>query len=130
VAPQVGTYYDLDAGQNDMIAFDGGGNIRWTVPNETPQIATADGGFIGESGITYDANGNATGQIANLPTYSWLGSAYHVGSVEQVVFTAPLYASTFFAALQGGNPSTAAPGQPATGPYQIPETMYMRSFAT
>ena len=34
--------------------------------------------------VTFDQNGGATGQM-NLPTYSWLGNAYQVGSVEQVV---------------------------------------------
>jgi hypothetical protein len=80
----VGSYQD-GSGQTDMVAFDASGNVRWTVPNETPQIATDDGGVIGESGITYDANGTATGQIDNALTRSWFGYAYQVGSVEQVL---------------------------------------------
>ena len=79
----VGTYQG-SSGQTDMIAFDISGNVRWTVPNDTPLIATADGGVIGQSGITYDANGNATGQIDSASTRSWFGYAYQVGSVEQV----------------------------------------------
>ncbi len=63
----LGTVGDYNTGDNDMVAFDAAGNVRWTVPNETPQIATADGGVIGQSGITYDQNGNATGMIANMP---------------------------------------------------------------
>jgi len=71
--------------QDNMVAFDASGNVRWVVPNEQPQIATDDGGVIGASGITYDANGNATGQIPNMPTYSWLGYQYKIGSVESTV---------------------------------------------
>ena len=48
-----------------QIAFDPAGNVRWVVPNETPQIATADGGVIGQSGTTSDQYGNAT--RANSP---------------------------------------------------------------
>ncbi len=79
----VGTFEDPDTYNDDMVAFDAAGNIRWIVPNETPQIATADGGVIGQSGITYDQNGNATGQMA-MPIQSWTGNAYQVGSVDQV----------------------------------------------
>src|SRR5262249_33578236 len=64
---------------NGMVAFDQSGNVRWTVPNEEPKIATADGGVIGKSGIMYDQNGSVTGQVGTLPTYSWKG-AYQRGS--------------------------------------------------
>jgi hypothetical protein len=60
-----------------MIAFGSSGNIKWSVPNDSPQIATADGGVIGSSGVTYDSQGRATGQIANLPIQSWTGNSYH-----------------------------------------------------
>jgi len=50
----------------NMIGFDGSGNVKWSVPNDSPQIATADGGVIGASGITYDSNGNATGRVAQV----------------------------------------------------------------
>jgi hypothetical protein len=49
-----------------MVAFDASGSTHWIVPNETPQIATADGGVIGQSGITYDQNGSATGMMPIL----------------------------------------------------------------
>jgi hypothetical protein len=91
----VGSYY------NDMIAFDASGTARWIVPNETPQIATADGGVIGQSGITYDQNGNATGMIASLPTYSWLGYAYQDGPTTQVQARS-LYAALGFWSFLGG----------------------------
>ncbi len=35
------------------------------MPNDYPYIATADGGVIGYSGVTYDSQGRATGQIGN-----------------------------------------------------------------
>jgi len=99
----VGEYLDPNTNNNDMIAFDAAGNIRWTVPNETPQIAAADGGVIGKSGITYDQNGNATGQVSQL-TYSWTSNAYQLGSVEQVL-ARPIYAALGFWSFFGGNSS-------------------------
>ncbi len=71
------------ASENAIFAFDASGNLRWVVPNDTPQIATADGGVIGLSGITYDQNGNATG-IMTMPIQSWTGNLYRVGSVDQL----------------------------------------------
>ena len=50
------------------------GNVSWSVPTDSPQIATADGGVIGSSGITYDSQGRATGQTY-LPIQSWTGNA-------------------------------------------------------
>ncbi|MFY9726260.1 MAG: hypothetical protein WB579_12515 [Bryobacteraceae bacterium] len=99
----VGTFWDPSGTYIDMAAFDATGNVRWTVPNEQPQIATADGGVIGQSGITYDQNGNATGQIS-LATYSWLGYAYQDGPVTQVV-ARQLYAAESFWPFAGANNS-------------------------
>ena len=65
-----------------MVAFDATGNVRWTVPNDQPQFATDDGGVVGQSGVKYDQNGNATGTI-DLGTQSWLGYTYHIGSVQE-----------------------------------------------
>ena len=93
----VGSYY------NDMIAFDASGTARWIVANETPQIATADGGVIGQSGITYDQYGNATGQIS-LATQSWRGNSYTDGDVDQVVENPPPTALSLWAEA-GGSPS-------------------------
>jgi len=99
----VGTFDDQNTYNNDMVAFDATGNARWIVPNDTPQIATADGGVIGQSGITYDQNGNATGMMGNLPTYSWKG-AYQIGSVESLLpFFDPAFISQSYAAVPGGN---------------------------
>jgi hypothetical protein len=87
-----------------MIGFDQSGNVKWSVPNDTPQIATSDGGVIGASGTTYDQNGNVDGQLASVPTYSWVGNAYQLGSIDQVTAFMINYASTF-AALVGANNS-------------------------
>jgi hypothetical protein len=94
--------------QSNMVAFDSGGNIRWTVPNEQPQIATADGGVIGQSGTTYDGAGNATGQIANLPAYSWLGNGYVIGSVDRIMPTPLFAASSFWAFIQASQSGNRA----------------------
>jgi hypothetical protein len=106
-------------GNNDMVAFDAGGGVRWMVPNETPQIATADGGVIGASGIAYDAGGNATGSVGSLPTYSWLGYAYQDGAAAQVVAD-PLYVATSFWPFVGANSSNnfTANQQPWFAPLQ------------
>jgi hypothetical protein len=73
------------------------------VPNENPQIATADGGVIGQSGTVYDQDGRATGMV-DTPTQSWLGYAYQVGSVDQV-FMPPLFVAMSFWPFSGANNS-------------------------
>ena len=100
----VGTFTDPNTYNNDMVAFDATGATRWTVPNETPQIATADGGVIGQSGITYDQNGNATGMIPNMPTQSWMGNAYTDGPVDSVA-AALVDVALSFNAFADGSPS-------------------------
>ncbi len=109
----VGTVTD-DQNNEYMIAFDSGGGVRWMVPNETPQIATADGGVIGQSGVTYDQNGNATGQIANLPIYSWYGNAYRFGSVDQVLSNVFNWAASFWPSANGNASGNGTASQPAT----------------
>lgn len=86
-----------------MIAFDSTGNVRWIVPDETPVLATADGGVIGISGIKYDQNGSAVGYTTKA-TQSWRGNTYQVGSVERLGSPATLLAQTLWAQV-GGNPS-------------------------
>ncbi len=99
---QDGSFIGTD-GNGNMLAFDASGNIRWSVPSETPAIATADGGVIGASGTMYDANGMATGSMGPLPTYSWKG-AYQVGSVDaEVPEFDPALMATSYAAVPGGN---------------------------
>jgi len=103
-----GTFYGK-ANNVNMIRFDQSGNTIWSVPGDSPQIATADGGVIGSSGITYDNNGRATGQVS-LPIQSWTGYAYTDGPVDQVVLPATAMASTFAVWPWGVN-NTATPQQ-------------------
>jgi hypothetical protein len=93
---------------NFMIAFTQSGGTLFTVPNDTPQIVTLGGGVIGTSGTTYDQNGNVTGLIANMPTQSWLGLAYQLGSIEQTSFEPVPEDLSFWSSL-GGNPSIVNP---------------------
>ena len=98
--------------QTNMVAFDQAGNVRWMVPNEYPLLATDDGGVIGQSGVSYDQNGNATGQSSLSATVSpgWfgniLGTGYSVqsGEVTLIAASSVSYAPTF-AAFIGGNAS-------------------------
>jgi hypothetical protein len=94
----------------DMVSFDQSGSVRWIVPNYSPLMATADGGVIATSdyvsATVFDQSGNATGQIANMPTQSWTLNEYQVGSVDQVVAMALLFApgwSPFAGANASGN---------------------------
>ena len=70
----VGKAYD-DQFNEFMVAFDASGNARYSIPNEYPQIALADGGVIGSSGATYDVNGSARSRV-NLSTQTWTGNEY------------------------------------------------------
>jgi len=103
-----GSYVGIVSAQqgNMMVAFDQSGKTLWTVPNDGPQIATSDGGVIGASGVTYNQNGNASGQIADL-NQSWTENTYQLGSIERlmnasIIPPAPSYWS-FSAANQSGN---------------------------
>jgi len=89
--------------QTNMIAFTSSGTTLWTQPYDTPQIATAGGGVIGASGTTYDQNGNANGQLANMPTQSWTGNSYRLGSVNDVAFPATALANSFLIWPWGGS---------------------------
>jgi hypothetical protein len=117
----VGSYY------NDMIAFDASGNVRWIVPNETPQIATADGGVIGQSGITYDQYGNATGMIPNMPTYSWTENAYTDGPVDQVSAALVDFALSFKSSI---NPLVYGMAQNGTAVKYVPSPMFIPATLT
>ncbi len=90
-----------------MVDFDSSFNVKWSVPgNYGPMIATADGGVIAKTSdtgaATFDSNGNATGQMAGLQTYSWKGAYQLLGTTELVVQPRPAIAATF-TATQGGN---------------------------
>lgn len=102
---QDGTFYGTDDTYSNMVHFDQTGKVSWSVPNDYPAIALADGGVIGYSGITYDSNGNADGQIGNLPTKGWLGDSYQIAGSLQSVEPVPVNPATSFWAFFGGNPS-------------------------
>ena len=98
--------------QTDMVAFDQAGNVRWMVPNEYPLLATPDGGMIGQSGITYDQNGNATGQ-GNLYTQSWTYNMYQVvGLVDRLAVLPTLLATSFWAFQAANNSANLAAALP------------------
>ena len=110
-----GTYVgDISRGSypnesSSLAAFTPAGEILWTVPGSYfPQIATADGGVIAQTGagtyVTIDQNGRATGQLT-MPSQSWLGYTYNEGSVEQS-FLIPIDAADNFWDFAGGNPSS------------------------
>jgi hypothetical protein len=103
---QDGTFYGIDNGSGNMAKFDQSGNEQWSVPGDSPQIATADDGVIGASGTTYDSSGNATGQIGSLPTKAWFGDSYEdVSNSIQSVDAVPVNPATSFWAFLGGQPS-------------------------
>jgi hypothetical protein len=89
-----------------MIRSDQSGNTIWSVPGDSPQIATADGGVIGSSGITYDPQGRATGQTVT-PIQSWTGNAYPQpqGTAAQVADPLTDIDGSSFWPQAGGNPS-------------------------
>jgi hypothetical protein len=132
-----------------MVAFDATGNALWSVANEQPLVTTEDNGVIGTSGITYDQNGNATGQGAvkadikfdqngvltgkSIVSPGWLGNvlgtAYSAdsGVLADTVAPKTAYASTF-AAFTYGNASgngtainQSLSGVPSTFAEQLPD---------
>jgi hypothetical protein len=107
---------------HSMVTFTLSGQLLWSQPNYVPQIATSGGGVIatsldGSTTATFDANGNQTGKLASLPTRSWTGGAYKLGSVESFyTLLAALEAGSYYA-VAGGNPSgTSAAVQEAPYP--------------
>jgi len=89
-----------------MLAFTSSGQQLWSQSNDTPQVATSDGGVIGSSGTTYDENGYVRGQTANLPVQSWTGFTYQLRAANQIAFPATVLATTF-AIWPWGGPNTA-----------------------
>ena len=101
---------------SSMLAFDSSGNIRWTVPNYFPGMATADGGIIGSlvrsfdwstgtfTGATFGANGAATAQVVLQTYYSWKGSySLAVGSSVQSVAALFPHLLPLYGAVSTGN---------------------------
>ena len=110
----VGTASTSEYVQGPMTAFTASGQQLWSQPNYTPQIATAGGGVIAASTsgsgqtVTFDANGNQTGQLANVPTQSWIGGSYLLssgGGLQSLSLAGFDYASSFTAMLGGNNSS-------------------------
>jgi hypothetical protein len=107
----------LGWGWNDdgqyMAAFDQTGNVRWAVSGDLPQIATADGGVIGQSGIVYSQKRRR--RTSKQPTHTILvGASYSVdgGGLSQTVAT-PIQWASSFQSVPGGNPS----GTPTAVPF-------------
>jgi len=115
----IGTASTSEYVQGPMTAFTASGQQLWSQPNYTPQIATAGGGVIAASTsgsgqtVTFDQNGNQTGQMVNMTTRSWRGLAYQIGSVNQVVPAPTLLANSFWA-VQNANQSTNYVAAPQT----------------
>ena len=116
--------------QTNMIAFNSSGNLNWTVPGDSPQIATTDGGLIGSSGMSYDNNGKATGQIPLL-TFVWTGDAYEkgAGQAQQVPSSPPDVATSFWPGRDAQSPPGANASGTATAYEPIVQTLYVRIFA-
>jgi len=91
-----------------MVRFDSSGNTLATAAGYLPQMATADGGVVSQDGTFFDANLNVTGAVLSLPTQSWRGNEYQVGSLDQVAGP-PLIAASLWA-WQGGNPAGTSTG--------------------
>jgi N-acetylneuraminic acid mutarotase len=89
---QDGTFFGTS--DQGMVRFDQNGKIKWTV-GDSPQIATADNGVVGVSGITYDSNGNAIGAAgnANPNTTSMIAGARANGAAQAADISGPMGAS-------------------------------------
>jgi hypothetical protein len=108
-----------------MISFDATGNVRWSMPGYCPMIATADGGVIAQgyvvdpdswsascSGptVTFDQNGNATGQmaLATSAVPNWGAQVYTSDTSGVSLDYAWVQYGSGFWMLPGGNPSANA----------------------
>jgi len=100
--------------QLNMISFSSSsGRVFFSIPNDSPKIATADGGVIGTSGISYDSNGNVTAQAGSLPTLSWTQNAYTDGPVNQVATNIVNVANSFTGIADGNASGNGTATQPA-----------------
>src|SRR5207249_4891727 len=77
-------------GNEWLEVFNAAGAIKWNKLGFQGVLATPGGGVIaqatdGSGYYEFDADGNAVGQLASVAMQSWLGGAYHNGSVERVV---------------------------------------------
>ncbi len=93
---------------NFMVAFTPSGGTLFTVPNDTPQIATSDNGVIGASGTTYDQDGNVNGQVQNSAIVtSWSSQSYLAsgGTSALALDLIDNADSASYWGFPGGNPS-------------------------
>ncbi len=93
-----------------MDAFDQNGHVKWSVSGFYPVMATADGGLIAQSSagqyLAFDQNGAATGMLAEMPTYSWIGNWYSTsGGPLMLTALPPVYLADSYLASFSGNPS-------------------------
>jgi hypothetical protein len=120
-----------------MTAFDQSGTVKWSVPNYTPLMATADGGVIAQSpagtSVSFDDSGNISGQQANSgAAFSWTGQWYEGGAGTSAVRSPLIYLDgASFWPQAGGNPSGNGVGivlcpcllQTAAGPTSSPSSI-------
>ena len=95
-----------------MLAFDTSGNVKWSVPNYSPQTLNADGSVSaqsvgGSTTATFDMHGAPAGQLQPTLGYSWLGNYYSLSTDSRVVavISPPIDYAMTFGALVGGNAS-------------------------
>ena len=88
-----------------MVAFTSSGQPLWSQPNDTPRMATVGGGITGASGMTYDRNGNANGQVASGITQSWLGYTYQASPSLSLIANASMTPDPSFSPFQHANQS-------------------------
>ena len=92
-----------------LLVFDASGAIKWTLPDHYPVMVTP-GGLVASGGsgtYLFDATGNATTQIASVPTYSWKKHSYAEAQtgITQTVARDDVKWGTSYAAMLQGNPS-------------------------
>ncbi|MEQ1935268.1 MAG: hypothetical protein ABL962_15520, partial [Fimbriimonadaceae bacterium] len=125
--------WDTGTPQVNTVAFDASGAVRWTVPWETPMIATENGGVIAESGTTYDADGNATGfiNLTNSRVQSWNLNVYQYGALaERVSLPSNIYAFSFGAVLFGNPSQNSGAVRPRAVPQEALDILANADFAS
>jgi hypothetical protein len=118
---QDGSFFGIAYGDqgNSMVSFDASGNVRWSVPNETPQIATADGGAIAASGNAYDQNGSVTGQSSSQIQSCTLNAYQNgQGSLQRVMAEPVDFAFTYAAFIQANPSGSGTAVRPRTLPQE------------
>jgi hypothetical protein len=99
---QDGTFYGSMG--TDLVHLGLSGRVEWSVPNDSPRIATPDGGVIGSSGFSYFWFGAISGVAADLPLESWTGWGY-IPPLQQVVHRTNAVAIPPYWSFADGNQS-------------------------